>query len=87
MTSLELIYESAGESPRARNGLLGRLQRYWEGARRRRRERKLAIELSRLDVRLLRDIGIEPQDVTDALHGRPGPSILFHPMRRGHDPR
>lgn len=39
------------------------------------------LELSRLDERLLYDIGIDPLDVRDALHNQRSPSILLEPMR------
>jgi uncharacterized protein YjiS (DUF1127 family) len=58
------------------------LLRGWlSGWRRRRAERLALLELSRLDARLLRDIGIHPADVQDALYGR-GSSVWLDPMRR-----
>lgn len=53
--------------------------------RRHRRARRTYIELSRLDERLLYDIGIDPADVRDALQNRPGLSLLMEPMRRQFD--
>ena len=53
--------------------------------RRHRRAMRTYIELSKLDERLLYDIGIDPQDVRDALQNRPGLSLLMHPMRRQFD--
>lgn len=50
--------------------------------RRQRRATRTYLELSRLDERLLYDIGIDPLDVRDALQNRPAPSILVEPMRR-----
>jgi uncharacterized protein YjiS (DUF1127 family) len=38
-------------------------------------------ELSHLDARLLRDIGLEPADVYDALNGR-RLTVWLNPMRR-----
>ncbi|MEQ1899629.1 MAG: DUF1127 domain-containing protein [Devosia sp.] len=52
------------------------------GALSRRRQRKRAYEeLSRLDAHLLRDMGINPDDVRDAFEGRRS-SLLFEPIRR-----
>jgi uncharacterized protein YjiS (DUF1127 family) len=52
---------------------------------RRSRQRRQAIrELSQLDARLLRDIGIEPMDVYDALTGRYR-SVVLNPIRRNGD--
>lgn len=52
------------------------------GALSRKRERKRAYEqLSRLDAHLLRDMGINPDDVRDAFEGRRS-SLLFEPIRR-----
>jgi uncharacterized protein YjiS (DUF1127 family) len=48
---------------------------------RRRQHEKTYLELSELDERLLYNLGIDPADVRDALEGRPGPSVLMHPMR------
>jgi uncharacterized protein YjiS (DUF1127 family) len=46
------------------------------------RAQRIALrELSQLDARLLRDIGIEPLDVYDALTGRHR-SIILNPIRR-----
>ena len=50
--------------------------------RRHRRTMRTYLELSKLDEWLLYDIGIDPQDVRDALQNRPGLSPLLHPMRR-----
>ena len=56
--------------------------RDWYAAMQRRRNARLTMaELSRLDARLLRDIGINPMDVRDAYEGRSS-SILFDPIRR-----
>ena len=70
--------------PAARAGFFaGLLRALARGAERRRRQREI-IELSRLDARLLRDVGLEPIDVYDALNGRQR-SILFNPVRRTND--
>ena len=39
------------------------------------------LELSQLDTRLLRDMGIEPADIYDALQGR-RVGLLLNPLRR-----
>lgn len=58
--------------------LLAMFRRHW-------RAKRTYLELSRLDERLLYDIGIDPADVRDALQNRPGLSLLLHPMRRQFD--
>ena len=40
------------------------------------------IELSRLDERLLYDIGIDPLDVRDALNEHRAPGVLLQPIRK-----
>jgi len=50
--------------------------------RRQRRAARTRLELSRLDERLLYDLGIDPLDVREALQNRKTPSILMEPMRR-----
>ena len=44
-------------------------------------ERAALLELSQYDSRLLRDMGIEPVDIYDALQGR-RVGVLFNPMRK-----
>lgn len=53
--------------------------------RRKRRVIRTYLELSRLDERLLYDLGIDPIDVRDALNDHSTTSILFEPMRRQFD--
>jgi uncharacterized protein YjiS (DUF1127 family) len=56
--------------------------RRWFAAWRKRRTQRIALDqLSHLDSYLLRDMGIEPQDIRDALAGRDS-SLLFNPVRR-----
>jgi uncharacterized protein YjiS (DUF1127 family) len=83
VSTFDLIFERAvvDEAPR---GILGRLKEAWNTFQRRRRENATVLELSRMDEHLLRDIGIEPMDVYDALSARRQP-ILFHPLRRNPD--
>jgi uncharacterized protein YjiS (DUF1127 family) len=80
MSTYDLLFErnSAAEK---RPRILARLKQAWMATRRRRREAATVVELSRLDEHLLRDIGIEPQDVHDALKQQ-NLSILFSPVRR-----
>ena len=47
----------------------------------RRKERATLTDLSRMQPHLLRDMGIEPGDIFDALDGKRS-SVLFHPMRK-----
>lgn len=61
---------------------LGGLFRAWLAGVRKRREQRLTLyELSRVDDYLLRDMGINPADVRDALAGR-RTSVWLDPMRR-----
>ena len=77
MTTIELN-DDALELPRRKPGWLARWIASW---RRRRAERLTLAELERMKPHMLRDIGIEPQAVIDALEGRDS-SALFNPMRR-----
>jgi len=83
MSTYDLMFERAvaDDAPR---GILGRLKQAWSSFQRHRREKAAVLELSRMDEHLLRDIGIEPMDVYDALEARRQP-ILFHPLRRNPD--
>ena len=65
-----------------RAGFFTRLAKAFATWRATNRAHRTIIELSRLDSRLLRDIGVEPIDVYEALNRRAGPSVLFNPMRR-----
>jgi uncharacterized protein YjiS (DUF1127 family) len=64
-----------------RESLLGVLRIWFATRRRRRLERLTLLELARMDSYLLRDLGIDPMDVRDALDGR-NSAILFDPVRR-----
>ena len=79
MASIDLHeWAAAGsEQPVTRAGL----RRLWTTFNRKRAERRDIVELSRLESRLLRDMGIEPNDIDDALHRR-RLSSLVHPLRR-----
>ncbi|MCR6671520.1 DUF1127 domain-containing protein [Devosia ginsengisoli] len=63
--------------PARRNILAG----WFQAWRLSRRTRITLGELYRMDAYLLRDMGIEPQDVIDALEGR-DTSLLFNPVRK-----
>jgi uncharacterized protein YjiS (DUF1127 family) len=78
MTTYDLVLEQPATKPA---GFLGPLKQMWANFQRRRKERATLIELSHLDSRLLRDVGLEPMDVYNALHGS-RPSSLFSPWRR-----
>jgi uncharacterized protein YjiS (DUF1127 family) len=80
MSSYDLMFErtAAGEESR---GIFRRLKQAWTNFRHRRKAAATVLELSRMDEYLLRDIGIEPQDVHDALRNRQL-SLLFNPIRR-----
>ena len=76
-------YDLDETMPQARVGLFAGLRQALARFADRRHKRRATIELTRMDERLLRDIGIEPMDVYDALNGR-NRSALFDPVRR-HD--
>ncbi len=78
MSTYDLMFEraAAGEEPR---GIFARLRAAWANFRSRRKKAATVLELSRMDERMLRDIGIDPLDVLDSLNG-PGRPILFHPI-------
>lgn len=79
MTTIELN-EPLPEVARSNTdaGFIRRLFRRW---RERREERATLLELSRMQAHLLRDMGIEPGDVYDALDGNRS-SVLFNPIRK-----
>lgn len=65
----------------ARASFLEAVARLFRRLRQRRRERETLTELGRMNAYLLRDMGIEPGDVFDALDGRRS-SLLFNPLRK-----
>ncbi len=77
MTTIE-YNDTPLELPRRRTGWL---HNWFRAIRRRRMERVTLDELQGMNPHLLRDMGIAPQDVIDALEGR-NSSALFEPMRR-----
>jgi len=62
-------------------GLLARVFGAVRRMERRRAERATLIGLARMDAYMLRDMGIEPRDIYDALDGK-RTSILFNPIRK-----
>lgn len=81
MSTLEIYDTAAATAPADRNRLTSFFRRLWAAHKRRRAERKMVLTIASLDDRLLRDVGIEPQDVIAAMNGRRAHSILFNPMR------
>jgi uncharacterized protein YjiS (DUF1127 family) len=81
MTTIDYNDTDFAEAPVARGNVLTGLARLFRRLRERRQERAALMELSRLDAHLLRDMGIEPGDVYDALDGRRS-SVLFNPLRQ-----
>lgn len=67
MTAIELSEEF--RQGRARYDILGTLIVGWRAMRRHRKERRLLITLSRLAPHVIRDIGLDPEQVYEALEG------------------
>lgn len=63
-----------------RPGFLARLVAAIRQSRLRRARARMLIQLSHYDTHMLRDMGIDPADVTDALNRR-SMSLLFYPIR------
>ncbi|MBN9309914.1 DUF1127 domain-containing protein [Devosia sp.] len=80
MTSIDI--EDHLTPATARSARPGPFRRWLASWRQRRLQRITLAELGRMDGYLLRDMGIEPQDVIDALEGR-NRSLLFNPVRPG----
>ena len=75
-------YETSGQ-PAARSWLHGLLAAYFErlmNYRLHKARRRALIHLSHYDAHMLRDIGIDPRDVEDALNDRRR-SLLLNPIR------
>lgn len=79
MTTLDFFASEPAVAKRP--SFFATLRKFWTNMARRRAERRTIVELSRLDAHLLRDMGIEPLDIYDALNGRRR-SVLFTPVRR-----
>lgn len=67
--------------PQQRPGLFAALFRAIERHRLRRARQRTLILLSQFDAHMLRDMGIDPDDVADALNRRYPMSPLFYPIR------
>ncbi|WP_309084836.1 DUF1127 domain-containing protein [Chelativorans sp.] len=67
MSTIELFAEF--HKARLRYAWPGTLQAWWNAMRRHRRERRTLVALSRLDQRILRDMGFDPEEVYEALDG------------------
>ncbi len=78
MTTIDLDESPPAIRHNTDAGFIRRLLRRWIE---RQKERATLIDLSRVEPRLLRDMGIEPGDVFDALDGKRN-SVLFNPMRK-----
>ncbi|WP_423065852.1 DUF1127 domain-containing protein [Devosia sp. CN2-171] len=80
MTTIEINDRFTETTTRpARSNIFAR----WFATWRRRRQARITLgQLHRMDAYLLRDMGIEPQDIIDALEGRQS-SLLFNPVRKG----
>lgn len=53
----------------SRYDFLGALGAGWQAFRQRRRERRDLVRISRLGPRIIRDIGLDPEEVYEALDG------------------
>lgn len=78
MTTMDLDESPLAIRHNTDAGFIRRLLRRWV---QRRRERATLTGLSRMQPYLLRDMGIEPGDIFDALDGKRS-SELFDPMRK-----
>jgi uncharacterized protein YjiS (DUF1127 family) len=78
MTTIDLDERPLAIRHNADAGFIRRLLRRWGE---RRKERATLHGLSRMQPYLLRDMGIEPGDIFDALDGKRS-SVLFNPMRK-----
>ena len=65
MTAIELSREL--EARRVRYDLFGALQAAWQAFVQHRRERRTVVALARLSPRILRDMGIDPERVYEAV--------------------
>jgi len=77
ITNLDL--DAAIPTVRVRSNPIVRWFKAWH----RYRTQRLTLQtLSRMDEHLLRDMGISPADISDALNGRRNASALFDPVGR-----
>ena len=82
MTTIDLFGPTDISDARNDQTFVASMKRLWATFRQNRSQRRNATRMSRLNERLLRDIGVEPEDVYAAVEGRRAPSILFNPMLR-----
>lgn len=83
MTTIDFDETLAASQPRGILARIGEALNHRIAVMRKRREERLVLdELIRLDERMLRDLGIEPMDVYDALYRKRGTSVLFNPVRK-----
>ncbi|MCT8999002.1 DUF1127 domain-containing protein [Chelativorans intermedius] len=57
------------QQKRVRYDVLGTLMAGWRAMRLHRQERRAIVEISRLDPRLIRDMGFDPEQIYEALDG------------------
>lgn len=81
MTAID-IRDDLSRTTAARPVRTGPIRHWFAGWRRRHAQRVTLAELGRMNPYLLRDMGIEPLDVIDAIEGR-NRSLLFNPVRKG----
>jgi uncharacterized protein YjiS (DUF1127 family) len=81
MTTIDYEGVPAALPERRATSRFGLLRDWFAKRREQRQMRASMLELSRLDDRLLRDIGISHGDIRDALSGRRS-SVWLDPMRR-----
>lgn len=83
MTTMDIGRATTHVAPERRSfGLLGLASRLLKRMTQRRRVRATLLAMAQMDPYMLRDIGIEPRDIYDALDGRKS-SVLFSPIRKG----
>lgn len=81
MTTIDIGRATSVAPERRSFGLLARVGHFLRRWEERRAERATLIMLARMDSYMLRDIGLEPRDIYDALEGRES-SLLFNPIRK-----
>lgn len=81
MTTIDIGRATSVAPERRSFGLLARVGEFFRRWEERRAERATLIMLARMDSYMLRDIGLEPRDIYDALEGRES-SLLFNPIRK-----
>jgi uncharacterized protein YjiS (DUF1127 family) len=82
MTAMDIGRATRVAPERRSFGLLARVGAMLKRIAERRQERATLVALARMDPYLLHDIGIEPQEIYEALDGRHS-AALFNPIRKG----